>query len=164
LEEPPHPVKSPRRLPARPSRQKSCSHAVRYLFFWRIEKARPKMLPRPRNASDVRTPRPAPPVDGECPKADRVTVSVWIVIVVVAAWVPSGVTVAGLKLQVVFLGVPEHARLTCCANPPDGVMVIVDIPELPCWTVPLAGDRLMLKSAATAAVTVIATAADVDPA
>jgi hypothetical protein len=43
-------------------------------------------------------------------------------------------------------------------NPPDGVMMIPDVTERPCFTVPLDGARLMLKSTATAAVIITVTA------
>ncbi len=49
-------------------------------------------------------------------------------------------------------------------KPPAGVIEIVDVMELPGATVPLDGARPTLKSAATGAVMVIATAGEVEAA
>src|SRR6185437_13371836 len=54
-----------------------------------------------------------------------------IVIVVVAAFLPSGVTVAGLKLHVVPAGSPEQSKVTEELKPFSGVIVRVALPELP---------------------------------
>ena len=89
-------------------------------------------------------------------------IPVAIVNVDVAVPVPLGVTVAGLKLQEAFWGRPEQAKLTCWLNPPDGVMVIVEVAVLPLVTVPLVGERPTVKLAGTAAVMVMERAAEVD--
>ena len=46
-------------------------------------------------------------------------------------------------------------------KPPDGVMLMFDVTELPCFIVPLDVARPMLKSAGMAAVTVTVTADEV---
>lgn len=76
--------------------------------------------------------------------------------------VPLGVTVAGLKLHEAFWGRPEQARLTCWLNPPDGVMVIVEVALLPLVTVPLVGERPRVKLPGTAAVMVMERVAEVE--
>ena len=62
--------------------------------------------------------------------------------------VPFAVTDAGLNVQVVFAGRPEHVKFTAWLNPPEGVTARVDVTELPWLTEPLEGVRVMLKSAA----------------
>jgi hypothetical protein len=84
--------------------------------------------------------------------------------VVVAAALPFGVTVAGTNEQVLYDGKPEQAKLTAPLNPPDGVMLMVAVAELPWLTVPLAGLSEMLKSAGTGAVTVTVTVEEVEAA
>ena len=90
--------------------------------------------------------------------------SVLIVNVDVAALVPSSVTDAGLKLHEAFFGRPEHVKLTCWLKPPDGVMVTVDVTELPPLTVPLVGFNAMLKSPEVTAVTTMLIAEEVEAA
>jgi hypothetical protein len=86
-----------------------------------------------------------------------------IVRVVVAAAVPLGVTVVGLKVQVELAGRPEQAKVVAAWNPLTGVTVTVIEPDavLP-LTVPLVGVRVSPKSAAGAAFTVIVSAAEVE--
>ena len=76
--------------------------------------------------------------------------------------VPLGVTVAGLKLQEAFWGRPEQAKLTCWLNPPDGVMVIVEVGVLALLTVPLVGERPRVKLPGVAAVTLMERVAEVE--
>lgn len=82
----------------------------------------------------------------------------------VAGLVPSSVTDAGLKLHEAFFGRPEHVKLTCWLKPPDGVMVRVEVTELPPFTVPLVGFNAMLKSPEPTAVTTIPIAEEVEAA
>lgn len=58
--------------------------------------------------------------------ATLVLTPVEIVNVLVAA-APDGVTLAGAKLHAAFAGSPVHAKLTGCANPPEGVVVTVTV-------------------------------------
>jgi hypothetical protein len=88
--------------------------------------------------------------------------SVVMVSMEVGLLVPFGVTDAGLNVQLVFAGRPEHVKFTAWLNPPDGVTVRVDVTELPWLTEPLEGLRAMLKSAAEAAAMVTTTADDED--
>lgn len=76
--------------------------------------------------------------------------------------VPLGVTVAGLKLQEAFWGRPEQAKLTCWLNPPDGVMVIVEVAVPPLVTTPRVGERPRVKLLGTAAVMVMERVAEVE--
>jgi hypothetical protein len=82
-----------------------------------------------------------------------------IVIVVVAAPLPLGVTVPGEKLQVEFAGSPEQANVTCPVNPPTGASDTVVLPVEPCSTVKLVGETLSVKLGAA---TTIVTALEVD--
>jgi len=58
-------------------------------------------------------------------------------------------------------GRAEQAKLTGLLNPPDGVMVMVEVVVLPWFTLPLAGLSETLKSAG-AAVTVTVTGDEVE--
>jgi hypothetical protein len=73
-------------------------------------------------------------------------------------------TVDGAMRQVALAGAPVQVRDTGWLNPPVGVMEIVDVMELPGATVPLDEARAMLKSAATGAVMVMATAEELEAA
>src|SRR5215469_18730809 len=74
---------------------------------------------------------------------DALPISTVIVIVEVPA--PGAAMVVGLKLTVVPEGTPEADRLTALLNPPFTVVVIVDVPWLPCPTVTERGEAEMLK-------------------
>jgi hypothetical protein len=87
-----------------------------------------------------------------------------IVIVVVAAAVPLGVTVAGLKLHEALVGRPEQVKLTCWLNPPLGVTLMLLVAEMPAATVALAGLAANAKLPDDPPPTVTATAVDVDDA
>jgi len=84
--------------------------------------------------------------------------SVAMVRVSVEVPVPLGVTDVGLNVQVLFAGRPEHVRVIAWLNPPDGVMVTVDLAEDPGLTEPAEGLKETVKSAAEAAATVTTTA------
>src|SRR5215469_16876597 len=66
-------------------------------------------------------------------------------IVIVELPAPGAAMVVGLKLTVVPEGTPEADRLTALLNPPFTVVVIVDVPWLPCPTVTERGEAEMLK-------------------
>ncbi len=63
----------------------------------------------------------------------------------------------GLKLTVVPDGTPEADKLTALLKPPLMVVVIVDVPWLPCCTLSDAGEADMVKfgAAVTVSVTVV---------
>jgi hypothetical protein len=84
--------------------------------------------------------------------------SVAMVRVEVDVAVPLGVTDVGLNVQVLFAGRPEQERLIAWLNPPDGVMVMVDVADDPGLTEPVEGFKAILKSPAGAAVMVTTTA------
>jgi hypothetical protein len=79
------------------------------------------------------------------------------VIVIVELPPPGAAIVLGLKLTVVPLGAPLAVRLIALLNPPPTVVVIVEVPELPCATLTDVGKPVSVKLAA--AVTVRATVA-----
>jgi hypothetical protein len=81
----------------------------------------------------------------------------------VAALLPLGVREAGLKLHEASAGKPEQLKVICWLNPPAGVIVIVELTELPWLTVPLPGFKAILKSGGIA-VTVIGKPAEVEAA
>ena len=85
-----------------------------------------------------------------------------IVIVVLEAAVPFGVTDVGLNAQVEFVGRPEHAKVVAAANPFTGVTVIVAVAAVPAVTDAVAGEIERLKSAAGGAFTVIDTADELE--
>lgn len=85
-----------------------------------------------------------------------------IVMVEVEAAVPFGVTVAGLKAQVELAGSPEHANVVAPVNPLTGVIVIVAETGVPAVTDPLVGEIARVKSAGSAALTVMETAEEVE--
>ena len=93
---------------------------------------------------------------------DEVFTSVAIVIVVVAAAVPLGVTVAGEKLHVEFAGSPLHAKLTAWFKPPLGVMDTLIAADAPAVTVAVDGETPTVKSPVAPEVTVRVTAVEVD--
>src|SRR5262245_31535598 len=84
----------------------------------------PRRTMTPSESSD-NAPRPA-----SCAGTAELA-AVWIVSVVLAAFVPSGVTELGAKVQLAFAGRPPQARLTVCAKPLSGVTVKVIEPD---WT------------------------------
>ena len=63
----------------------------------------------------------------------------------------------GLKLTVVPVGMPEADKLMELLNPPMTVVVLVELPWLPCWMVSAAGAAVMVKfgAAVTVRVTVV---------
>jgi hypothetical protein len=69
---------------------------------------------------------------------------------------PAPVIVVGLKLTVVPLGAPAADRLIALLKPPLTVVVIVEVPELPCTTLTEAGaaERVKLGAGVTVRVTV----------
>lgn len=90
---------------------------------------------------------------------EAVCTSVAMVITEVTA-VPFGVKGFGLKVQVVNDGNPEQAREVDALNPPAGVMVMVEVAELPLVMVAFAGESVMVKLGA--AVTVSCTTLEVE--
>lgn len=87
-----------------------------------------------------------------------------IVMVVVAAVLPDGVTVTGEKLHVDSLGKPEQAKDTLWLNPFCGVTVMVNVPLCPFVTVSAEALVPRVKSPGLVAVlTVSETADDVLP-
>jgi hypothetical protein len=77
-------------------------------------------------------------------------------IVIVALPPPGAAIELGLKLTVVPLGAPAADRLMALLKPPLTVVVIVEVPELPCTTLTEAGEsvRVKLGGAVTVRVTV----------
>jgi hypothetical protein len=51
--------------------------------------------------------------------------AVVVIVRVVLAAAPFGITEVGLKVQLVWAGKPEQAKFTAVLNPPEGVIVIV---------------------------------------
>jgi len=80
-------------------------------------------------------------------------------IVIVELPPPGAAIVLGLKLTVVPLGAPAADRLMTLLKPPLTLVVIVEVPWLPCTTLTEAGEPVSVKLAETAAVTVRLTAA-----
>jgi hypothetical protein len=80
--------------------------------------------------------------------------------------VPVPVMDGGLKLAVTLLGRPLADKVTAELNPPETVLVIVEVPELPLDTVTEVGEALRVKLALAGAVTVRVTVVvlTVDPA
>jgi hypothetical protein len=82
----------------------------------------------------------------------------WKVRVAVTAVAPSaGVTVAGERVQVELAGAPAQVSATACLKPPVGVTVMVDVTLALRATVAAVGERLMVKSGAGPALTVMVT-------
>ena len=96
---------------------------------------------------------------GVCRSVEAVGILVAIVNTKVAAD-PIGVTDAGLKLHDVNEGKPEQLREVGPLNALIGVMVMVDMVELPLVTVALVGKREIAKSGV--AVTVTGTTFDIE--
>jgi hypothetical protein len=67
---------------------------------------------------------------------------------------PGAAIEVGLKLAVTPVGAPEAESETAELNPPETVVLIVDVPELPCSTEMLPGELDIAKSGVVAAVTV----------
>jgi hypothetical protein len=67
------------------------------------------------------------------------------VMVMVEVPAPGAAMLLGLKLTVVPVGVPEADRLIAPLNPPLMVVVMVDVPALPCNTLSDVGAAAMLK-------------------
>ncbi len=84
--------------------------------------------------------------------------------VAVIACVPSGVTVAGLKVQAVAFGSPVQAKVTAELKPFCGVMVIVDVPLAPGATVNVVGFAAIVKFGGGGALTTTVTAEDAEAA
>ena len=78
------------------------------------------------------------------------------VIVIVELPPPGAAIVLGLKLTVVPLGAPEADKLIALLKPPLTVVVMVEVPWLPCTTLSEAGaaERVKLGAAVTVRVTV----------
>ena len=68
--------------------------------------------------------------------------------------VPVPVMDAGLKLAVTSAGKPLADKVTAESNPPETVLVIVVLPELPLRTLTEVGEALRVKLPVTGAVTV----------
>jgi hypothetical protein len=94
---------------------------------------------------------------------NKAALAVVVIVSVVDAAEPLGVTVAGLNEQAADCGNPEHAKLVAAEKPPDGVTVTVVVAELPAATVALAGLAASVKSPEEPP-TVTFTALDVDDA
>ena len=75
-------------------------------------------------------------------------------IVIVELPPPGAAIVLGLKLTVVPLGAPLAVRLIALLNPPLTVVVIVEVPELPCATLTEVGEPVSVKLAAAVTVRV----------
>lgn len=73
--------------------------------------------------------------------------------------VPVPVMDEGLKLAVTLLGRPLADKVTAELNPPETVLLIVEVPELPLDTVTEVGEALRVKLALAGAVTVRLTVA-----
>jgi hypothetical protein len=71
---------------------------------------------------------------------------------------PLGVTLEGLNEQLAPVGRPLQLKLTESLNPPTGVTVMVEVPELPGTRLTDVGEAEMLKSGGS--VTVSVTVAD----
>ena len=85
-----------------------------------------------------------------------------IVMVVLEAVVPFGVTVAGLKEHIEFAGRFEHANVVAPVKPLTGVTVTVAVAAVPAVTDALVGEIERVKSAGSGALTVINTADEVE--
>lgn len=72
--------------------------------------------------------------------------TVAIVSVEVAAWVPSNVNDAGFGVQVTIAGSVPQLSATAKFAPPDGVIVIVEVPEAPAASDKVLGAKAMVKS------------------
>ena len=94
--------------------------------------------------------------------ASKAKFAVVVIVTVVDAGEPAGVTLAGLKEHDAACGNPEHAKVVFAVNPPEGVSVIVDVVELPAATVTVAGLVASVKSPDDAPPTVTVTAVDVE--
>jgi hypothetical protein len=75
-------------------------------------------------------------------------------IVIVEVPPPGAAIELGLKLTVVPLGAPLAVRLIALLNPPLTVVVIVEVPELPCATLTEVGEPVSVKLAAAVTVRV----------
>ena len=60
----------------------------------------------------------------------------------------------GLKLTVTPLGCPEADNVTALLNPPETVVEMVEVPELPCTTLTEVGKAEILKLGGTTTVSV----------
>jgi len=89
-----------------------------------------------------------------------VMVMVWVPVLVLEATlsvrvdVPVPVMDAGLKLAVTPVGWPLAVKVTAESNPPETVLVMVEVPELPLDTESELGEAVRAKLALTGAVTV----------
>jgi hypothetical protein len=73
-----------------------------------------------------------------------------LIVKVVEAAAPVGVTMLGEKLQDAPVGRPEQEKLTAWLNPFDVVTAMVAVPDWPTVTLSAAGDAVKEKSGATA--------------
>jgi hypothetical protein len=73
-------------------------------------------------------------------------------IVIVELPPPGAAIVLGLKLTVVPLGAPLADKLMALLKPPLTVVVIVEVPELPCATLTEVGEPVSAKLAGTVTV------------
>lgn len=88
-----------------------------------------------------------------------VPVAARVVVLSVRVDVPVPVMDVGLKVAVTPDGTPLADRVTAESKPPETVLVIVEVPELPLTTVSVLGDALRAKLALAEAVTVSVTVA-----
>ena len=112
--------------------------------------------------------QPAPKHSSDYCKTSRVTVVVWVtpapLAVIVMVWVPvleflptltvmvevpdpGAAMELGLKVTVWALPCPEAVKAIAESKPPEMVVVMVDVPELPLATLIDVGDALMVKLA-----------------
>ena len=124
---------------------------------------RPMRVGQKRSASNVPGPSQGgrPPWKGVRRSIEAVCTLVAMVSIDVAAE-PLGVTAAGLKVQDANAGSPEQVREVDAAKALTGVMLTVDVAEVPLVMVALVGASEIVKSAAP--VTVTATVFDVEEA
>lgn len=84
-----------------------------------------------------------------------------VIVRVVAAAPPAGVTVAGLKAQLAPAGRPEHAKVTAELNPFVGVTVTVTVPWPPGCNLSVPAVEVSEKLDPRAAFTICFTASEV---
>ena len=139
---PPHPIAIPP-MPSNSVRHRSAGNR----FFLR-KKSRPSARTVP------------PPANGHVIRFSLVAAVVAMVIVVVTAVVPLGVTVAGEKLQVASAGRPEQAKVTAALKPLTGVTDRPTVPLLPGMTERLDGWAASVNVGAAFTVSVMAEETD----
>src|SRR6202521_4100828 len=120
-----------------------------------------RFLPRRKIRPRAKAPLPPANGHGELLRLLLLGAVVVIVMVVVPATLPFGVTVAGEKLHAAPLGNPEHAKAVGWLKPLTGVMLIVSVPLFPRAIIRVAAPVARLKSGDDPAVpTVSVVAAD----